>query len=107
MLFTKDNSQKSWHQDLGGNKKKTYLPITAYQLELRDIGETMPLKLIDLDSFPVVSVNCDNQKVIGKGKCTQQGLKNEKPYNIEFRKKAMAKWKTNLESIKNQNISSC
>ena len=26
----------------------------------------MPLEFIDLDSPPVVAVNCDNQKAIGK-----------------------------------------
>ena len=60
----------------------------------------MPLEFIDLNSPPVVAVNCDNRKVMGKEKwhrkrCEKSTTKND---NIEFRKKKMTKWKSNLKS---------
>ena len=48
----------------------------------------MPLEFIDLNSPPVVAVNCDNQKAMGKEK--QHKTKSEKftkNDSIEFRKK--------------------
>ena len=50
----------------------------------------MPLKLNELNSPPIVAVNCDNQNVMRKEKNgTQRGLENQKQNdNIEFRTKA-------------------
>ena len=48
----------------------------------------MPLEFTDLNSSPVVVVNCDNRKVMGKekwhGTRFEKSAKND---NIEFRKK--------------------
>ena len=48
----------------------------------------MPLEFIDLNSPPVVAVNCDNQKAMGKEKWhitkSEKFTKND---SIEFRKK--------------------
>ena len=48
----------------------------------------MPLEFIYLNSPPVVAVNCDNQKAMGKEKWHKvQFEKSSKNYSIEFRKK--------------------
>ena len=67
----------------------------------------MPLKLNELNSPPIVAVNCDNQSVMRKEKNgTQRGLENQKQNdNIEFRTKStVTKWKSNLKSIKIWNM---
>ena len=48
----------------------------------------MPLEFIDLNSPPVVAVNCDNQKAMGKEKWHKAKFeKSTKNDSIEFRKK--------------------
>ena len=48
----------------------------------------MPLEFIDLNSPPVVAVNCDNQKAMGKEKRHKtKSEKFTKNDSIEFRKK--------------------
>ena len=48
----------------------------------------MPLEFIDLNSPPVVAVNCDNQKAMGKEKWHKtKSEKFTKNDSIEFRKK--------------------
>ena len=52
----------------------------------------MPLEVIDLNSPPVVAVNCDNQKAMGKEKWHRTRLEKEtKNGNIEFKKKTVTK----------------
>ena len=61
----------------------------------------MPPEFIDLNFSPVVAVSCDNRKAIGKGKWYRTRLeKSTKNDNIEFRKKTVTKWKSNLKSTK-------
>ena len=61
----------------------------------------MPLELIDLNSRPVVAVNCDNRKAMDKKKWDRMRLeKSTKNDNIEFRKKTITKWKSNFKSTK-------
>ena len=61
----------------------------------------MPREFINLNSPPVVAVNCDNGKAMGKEKKHKTRFeKSTKKDNIEFRKKKMTKWKSNLNSIK-------
>ena len=43
----------------------------------------MPLKFIDLNSPPIVSVKCNNQKIWRKKNGTQRDLKNQKIDNTE------------------------
>ena len=51
-------------------------------------GQTMPLKFIYLNSPPVVAVNCDNRKAMGKEKWHKVKFeKSTKNDSIEFRKK--------------------
>ena len=53
----------------------------------------MPLEFIDLNSPPVVAVNCDNKKAMGKEK--SHGTRPEKLTkhdNVEIMKKTMTKW---------------
>ena len=68
----------------------------------------MPIKFIDLNFPPVVAVNCDNQKAMGKEKWHR--MKSEKSttknVNIDFRQKKMTKWKSNFKSINSYNVSS-
>ena len=45
----------------------------------------MLLEFIDLNSFPVVSFNCDNQNVLRIEKYYTARLENEKKDNTEFR----------------------
>ena len=52
----------------------------------------MPLEFIDLNSSPVVTVNCDNRKTMGKEKWHRTRIeKSTKNHDIKFRKKTMAK----------------
>ena len=60
----------------------------------------MPLEFTDLNSPPVISVNCDNRKAMRKKWYRTRLEKLTKNDNIELRKKTMAKWKSNLKSIK-------
>ena len=61
----------------------------------------MPLEFIDLNFPPVVAVNCENGKTAGKEKWQRtRREKSTKNDNIEFRKKIIIKWKSNLNSIK-------
>ena len=47
----------------------------------------MPLEFIDLNSLPVVAVNCDNRKAMGKEKLHRTRLeKSTKNDNMEFKK---------------------
>ena len=67
----------------------------------------MPPEFIDLNSHPVVAGTCDNRKAMEKEKWHRTRLaKSTKNDNIEFSKKKVTKWKPNLKSIKNQNVSS-
>ena len=50
-------------------------------------GQTMSLKFSDLISPPVVAVNCDNRKHMGKKMAQNQFEKSTKNGNIEIRKK--------------------
>ena len=60
----------------------------------------MALEFIYLNSPPVVAVNCDNQKAMGKEKWHKTKFeKSTKNNSIEFRKKIMSKWKSNFKSI--------
>ena len=67
----------------------------------------MSLEFIDLNSSPVVAVNYDNRKDMGKEKWHRTKFKKStKSDNIDFRKKKMTKWKSNLKSMNSQNVSS-
>ena len=67
----------------------------------------MPLQFIYLNSPPVVAVNCDNRKGMGKEKWTKQSLKNpQKMVAQSLEKKNMTKWKSNFKSINSLNVSS-
>ena len=58
----------------------------------------MPLEFIDSNSHPVVAVNCDNWKAMGKEQRHRtRSEKSTKNDNIELRKKTMTKWKSNFE----------
>ena len=59
----------------------------------------MPLEFIYLNSPPVVAVNCDNRKAMGKEKWHKTKFeKSTKNDSKNFRKK-MTKWKSNFKSI--------
>ena len=61
----------------------------------------MPLQFIYLNSPPVVTVNCDNRKAMGKEKWHKVKFeKSTKNDSIEFRKQKQknAKWKSNFKS---------
>ena len=65
----------------------------------------MPFELIDLNSPPVAAVNCDNWKAMGKEKWQRARFeKSTKNDNIEFRKKKMTKWKSNLKSVNRMEV---
>ena len=68
----------------------------------------MPIRFIDLNFPPVVAVNCDNQKAMGKEKWHRMKFEKSttKNVNIEFRQKKMTKWKSNFKSINSYNVSS-
>ena len=67
----------------------------------------MLLEFIDVNSPPVVALNCDNRKDMGKEKWHRTrfeiSTKNDN-MEVEFRKKKMTKWKSNLKSMKSQNV---
>ena len=66
----------------------------------------MLLEFIDLNSRPVVAVNGDNRKAMGNEKWHRAKLeKSPKNDNIEYSKKKMTKWKSNLKSIKTYYVS--
>ena len=64
----------------------------------------MPLEFIYLNSPPVVAVNCDNRKAMGKEKWHKVKFeKSTKNDNIEFREqKTKQKQKTNNQTKKKQ-----
>ena len=67
----------------------------------------MPLELIDLNSPPVVTVNRDNRKAMGKEKWHRTRFeKSTKNDNRVQKEKKKTKWKSSLKSINNQNVSS-
>ena len=67
----------------------------------------MWLEFIDLNSPPVVAVNCNNRKAMGKDKWHKTMFeKSTKNDSIEFRKKNMTKWKSNFKSTNSSNVSS-
>ena len=58
----------------------------------------MPLEFIDLNPPPIVAVNYDNRKAMGKEKWHKTKFeKSTKNDSIEFRKKK-TKWKSNFKS---------
>ena len=60
----------------------------------------MRLEFIDLNSPPVVAVNCNNRKAMGKEKWHRTKFeKSTKNDNIEFRKKKITKRKSNFKLI--------
>ena len=65
----------------------------------------MPLEFIYLNSPPVVAVNCDNRKAMGKEKWHKVKFeKSTKNDSIEFRKQNKNKKQTNKQTeIKGQN----
>ena len=70
-------------------------------------GQTIPLEFIYLNSPPVVAVNCNNRKAMGKDKWHKTMFeKSTKNDSIEFRKKNMTKWKSNFKSTNSSNVSS-
>ena len=89
----------------GTKRKCTYQ--SGFSIGVERQGQTMPLELIDLNSRPVVAVNCHNRKAMGKKKWDRMRLeKSTKNDNIEFRKKTITKWKSNFKSTKSQKVSS-
>ena len=64
----------------------------------------MPLEFIYLNSPPVVAVNCDNRKAMGKEKWHKVKFeKSTKNDSIEFRKKKRKAWQ-NGNQVLNQQI---
>ena len=61
----------------------------------------MPLEFIDLNSPPVVAVNRDKRKAMGKKNGTKQGLKNPQKKIVQCLKK---KTSQNGNQILNQQI---
>ena len=59
----------------------------------------MPLELIYLNSPPVVAVNCDNWKAMGKGKWHKKSLKNPQKIVAQSLEKKKTKCKSNFKSI--------
>ena len=58
----------------------------------------MFLEFIDLNSPPVVAVNCYNRKAMDKEQWHRTRLeKSTKNYNIDLMKKTMIKWKSNFK----------
>ena len=63
----------------------------------------MPLEFIYLNSPPVVAVNCDNRKAMGKEKWHKVKFeKSTKNDSIEFRKQNKNKKQTNKQTNGNQ-----
>ena len=56
----------------------------------------MPLEFFDLNSPPVVAVNCDNRKVMGKEKWLRKNQQKVQE-DIEFRKKKNGKMEIKFE----------
>ena len=88
---------------LGLNREGTRQKYTKNGLPIgvERQGQTMPLEFIYLNSPPVVAVNCDNQKAMGKEKWHKVKFeKSTKNDSIEFRKQKQknAKWKSNFKS---------
>ena len=50
----------------GTTQNKNILTKNSLPIGIERQGQTMPLEFIDLNSPPVVAVNCDNQKAMGK-----------------------------------------
>ena len=70
---------------LGLNREGTRQKYTSIGVERQ--GQTMPLEFIYLNSPPVVAVNCDNRKAMGKEKWHKVKFeKSTKNDSIEFRK---------------------
>ena len=61
----------------------------------------MPLECIDLNSPLVVAVNCDHRKAMGTEKWHRARFeKSTINDNLEFRKKNMTTWESNLKPMK-------
>ena len=59
----------------------------------------MPLEFIYLNSPPVVAVNCDNRKAMGKEKWHKAKFENpQKIIAQSLEKNNMKKWKSNFKS---------
>ena len=87
--------------------KKYILAKNSLPIRVDRQGQTVPLEFTDLSSPPIVAVNCDNQNVMWKEKGhIMRFEKSTKNDNIEFRKKNLTKWKSNLKSIKSQYVNS-
>ena len=72
---------------LGLNREGNILTKNDLPIRVERQGYTMPLEFIDLNSPPVVAVNCDNGKFFGKND-TERGLKKTaENNNIELGKK--------------------
>ena len=70
----------------GIRQKYTYQKRLTVGVERQ--GQTMPLKFIYLNFPPVVAVNCDNRKAMGKEKWHKAKFeKSTKNDSIEFRQK--------------------
>ena len=50
----------------GTKQNKNILTKNGLPIGVERQGQTMPLEFIDLNSPPVVAVNCDNRKAMGK-----------------------------------------
>ena len=72
----------------GTKQNKNILTKNGLPIGVERQGQTMPLEFIDLNSPPVVAVNCDNGKAMGKEKWHRTRFdKSTKNDSIEFRKK--------------------
>ena len=71
-----------------GEPDKNILTKNGLPIGVERQGQTMPLEFIYLNSPPVVAVNCDNRKAMGKEKWHKTKFeKSTKNDSIEFRKK--------------------
>ena len=71
-----------------GDPDKNILTKNGLPIGVERQGQTMPLEFIYLNSPPVVAVNCDNRKAMGKEKWHKVKFeKSTKNDSIEFRKK--------------------
>ena len=71
-----------------GEPDKNILTKNGLPIGVERQGQTMPLEFIYLNSPPVVAVNCDNRKAMGKEKWHKVKFeKSTKNDSIEFRKK--------------------
>ena len=72
----------------GTKQNKNVLTKNGLPIGVERQGQTMPLEFNDLNSPPVVAVNCDNGKAMGKEKWHRTRFdKSTKTDNIECRKK--------------------